>query len=231
MLNKGKILLILMITIVLAGCAAGTSSQGNQAAGSVNQNSSLESRLALGTLELEGTNQAVSAEQAKQLLPLWQKIKTLAATPSSTQAADLQAVYTQIEAAMTPAQIKTIESLRLNQNDIQALMKSLGIQITPGPNPNGGNFPTQSPSDRATRTARRTQMPGSNDGGFGGGNGNGGTGSGNSGGNSSGGGFGGGNSGRTGGSGAPGNGNRGFGGYGQMFLDPLIQILQKRAGA
>ncbi len=60
------------------GSGAGTNStgQGNNA-GFASRPISQEEKLLVGTLDLEATDQAVTAAQAKVLLPLWQQIKAL----------------------------------------------------------------------------------------------------------------------------------------------------------
>jgi hypothetical protein len=172
------------------------------------QNASLESKLAYGTLKLEGTSNAVTAQEAKTLLPLWRKVKDLSAQGTPTPE-DIQTVYTQIEKAMTQVQIQAITQLTMNPQDFQTLMQTLGITITPGPGQNFGNGndngATLTADQQATRTARQTQFAGS------GGNGFSGT--------------------RT--PGAFGGGNRGGGGRGfnTIFIDPLITILTTRAGS
>jgi hypothetical protein len=97
------------------------------------------------------------------------------------------------------------------------MMQQLGIQITPGAfggaGANGGTpFPTLSADERATRTAQRETQVASNGGtpvaGFNG---------------TPGAGF----------NGTPGAGGRGGGGgfgFANMFIDPLIKLLQTRAG-
>jgi hypothetical protein len=173
---------------------------GGQGPNGGGQRNTLESRLAIGLLKLEGTAQAVTADQAKQLIPLWQQVKTQGANGAANQA-DIQTTYQQIEKVLTSDQTTAIQNMSLSQTDIQDMMKTLGIQITPGaggfgrPNNNGTPFPTMSADQRATRTAQRTLTPGS--------------------GNAGAGGFGGG---------------RGGFGFNQMFIDPLITLLQKRAG-
>ena len=217
--------IVLILVLALSACAskqatqANNTNSGGQPNGNAPQNS-LETRLAPGTLKLEGTDQAVTADQAKQLLPLWQQVKSMLAD-STTNPADLTAVYQQIEKAMKTSQIKAIQNMSLTQTDLQNLMQDLNIQITPGsfgsfptlsadqlatrqalgtpapgnPGAGSGNFATLSPDERSTRQAERTLTPGAN-------NGN------------------------------P-NGNRGVGrgfSFSQVFIDPLIQLLQDRAG-
>ena len=66
----------------------------------------LEDKLAVGLLKFEGTNLSVTPAEAKQMLPLWEKVKSEeaafnpAATPEANgtpPAAQIQAIYQEIE--------------------------------------------------------------------------------------------------------------------------------------
>jgi hypothetical protein len=63
---------------------------------------SLRNQLAYGTLKLEGTEQAITPEQAKVLLPLWQAIVVLSGNERTAEE-ELTAVQNQITQALTPA--------------------------------------------------------------------------------------------------------------------------------
>jgi hypothetical protein len=194
--------LLIVLVVALAGCASATpvltpTPAGPPAGGTPEV--SLENRLAIGTLELEGTAQAVTADQAKQILPLWSTIKDMMANPATTTS-DLLAEYQRVEGDMTSDQLQAIQNLTLSQSDTQALMKKYNIQVTPFPGETGGAFATLSPDERATRTARETQNPGTPGARF----------------------F---------GTGTPGARSFGERGMNRLFLDPLIQLLQQRAGA
>jgi hypothetical protein len=172
------IIIVPLLIFALAGCASLQPAQpaqaGNSAANPTQDqaqqpdttptpNNSIEFRLAPGTLKLESTPLAVTADEAKQLLPLWEKVKSLSADTTASQT-DIQTAYQQIQDAMTPSQIQAIEQMTLAQSDLQTLAQSLGVQFNSGGGPNGGSFPTMSPDQLATRTARRTQTPGANGG-------------------------------------------------------------------
>jgi len=232
MMKKASFILVTMVAfLVLAACSSSANmvqinplpSQSSNNTGSTNPTSStntsgsanttgstsLENRLAPGILKLEGTSLAVTAQQAKQLLPLWQQVQTLD-TSSSAQASDLTTVYQQIESALTTDQVNAIQAMSLTQSDLQALMTNLGIQITPGAfgagGGNGGGSGTRStlsPDQLATLTAQRTLTPGAPGGG-----------------------------GFTRGSGTPpAAGQFGNRGMDMMFINPLIQLLQQRSGS
>ena len=53
----------------------------------------IESKLALGTLILEDGEQAVTAEEAKTLLPLWKAVKSLSSSQTASQD-EINALYT-----------------------------------------------------------------------------------------------------------------------------------------
>jgi hypothetical protein len=102
----------------------------------------VESQLILGALLLENTDQAVDGEQAAELLPLFQKLKSLngGTTPS---AQDKTALLDQIQGTLTPDQIHAMAALQLTQADVYSYMQKAGLsqlpQQTGTPNaPNGG---------------------------------------------------------------------------------------------
>jgi hypothetical protein len=133
-----------------AGSNAGSNQSGNFTRPTQSPSQALESKLAAGTLKLEGTSQAVTPAEAQKLLPLWQQVQSDEAGNPATPS-DLQTVYQQIEADMTSAQIQAIQNMSLTQSDIQSLMQQYGIQVTPG----AGNFQGINPSQRATFAAQR----------------------------------------------------------------------------
>ncbi len=160
----------------------------------------LEQKLAIGTLKLEGTPQAVTATEATTLLPLWQQVKSLSADPS-TAPADITAVYKQIEGAMTSDQTQAIQNMTWTQQDIQGLMTQYGVQFGNGQFGNGQGGPTLTADQRATRTAQFQSR-----------NSNGGSGT------------------YTPRTPQPGQGSRRGGiGMNSMFIDPVIKLLQTRA--
>jgi len=105
------------------------------------------SQLALGTLQLEGTENAVTPEQAAALLPLWQALRG-----GVTVQAEVNAVLKQIEGTMAQEQLTAIAAMQLTQEDLRAWMQEQGPGL-------GGGFPGPgegqevSPEVRATREA------------------------------------------------------------------------------
>jgi hypothetical protein len=106
--------------------------------------------LAVGTLRLEGTSQAIDKELATQLLPYWQLLDELNAS-ESTAPQEITAVVENIQGIMTEEQVKAIQDLQLTQSDLAAAVQDGGSeagtttakiinvsQVTGGGGPAGG---------------------------------------------------------------------------------------------
>jgi len=155
-----KLSAFLALLVLVAGCGslnlpgskASTSSTQQSPLSQDLTNQPLSSKLAIGTLSLEGTNLAVTADEAAQLVPLWKAVRSLGSNNNTSQA-EIDAVYKQIEDTMTPDQIKAIEKMSMTANDTRALMQKLGIQAQQFGN-GGGNFQNLTESQRATQIAQ-----------------------------------------------------------------------------
>lgn len=128
---------------------------------------SVRNQLAFGTLRLEGTANAVTAAEAAKLAPLWQALKTLAAS-STSATEEVIAVQNQISAAMTPAQISAIAGLKLTNAMLQAYYVEIGVSVAstpePGVTPQSGSLkdlpPEQREAAKATAQAQGTPVGG-----------------------------------------------------------------------
>ena len=76
-------------------------------------------QLATGTVQLEGTEQAVDSASAAKLLPLWQLLEQLS-TSSTTAPEEITAVVEEIQLNMTPAQITAIEAMSTDKKQANA---------------------------------------------------------------------------------------------------------------
>jgi hypothetical protein len=170
-------------------------------------------QLAAGMLKLDGTSNAVTAQQAAQLLPLWQSLQQIQSTPvapstpqaqgtgtpggrfNSAMMQQMNAQIVLIQNAMTPAQIQAITAMNLSMQDIFTVFQQNGITMM-GPGQGGGftqNGGTFTPPQGTPRAYNGT--PGA----FGGGNFNG--------------------------------GRRGFGNFlPSTVVNGIVQYLQKKAG-
>ncbi|HQE91388.1 MAG TPA: hypothetical protein PLH19_03020 [Anaerolineae bacterium] len=118
------------------------------------------SRLTLGTFQLEGSDNAVTPEQAAKLLPLWKLVQ--GGTLKSD--AETNAVVQQIEAQMTEAQLAAIDALNLTRDDMTTWMQEQGIEM---PGPDGapgdgqgapGGMPDMTDEERAQMRERFENM-------------------------------------------------------------------------
>lgn len=152
-------LVLIVAMTVLAGCGGETptsTAEGEAVAVNVNTDESSEyvsaaldasyegalpasSQLSLGTLRLEEMVDAVTSEQAKALLPLWQAIQG-GALQSNTE---INAVMKQIEGTMTSEQLAAIAAMQLTAEDMRTWAQEQGLNM---------DF---SPEAMATRQAER----------------------------------------------------------------------------
>lgn len=147
MKNKIILPLLLIPILLLSACGSAAPSTATNTQGTANsQAMPLPEKLALGTLKLEGTANAVSAKEASDLLPLWQVYSSLITSDTAAQE-EKDALAQQIQETMSAPQIKAIDSLNLTQRDAFASMQQLGItasaQVSANgtPQPGGGGFP------------------------------------------------------------------------------------------
>ena len=120
-MKKIALAILILLTLTLAAC--NTTSSGTT---SVTPKSSaaalpIQTELILGTFKLEGTAQAISAEQAAKLLPLWHVYQDLSVSDTAAQA-EINALIDQIKATMTSEQLAAIDDMNLTQQDILAVM-------------------------------------------------------------------------------------------------------------
>jgi hypothetical protein len=132
---------------IIPGLATNSNEPPSTPVGPINSNYtnaiSPAQQLILGTMNLQG-NQAVTPDEATQLLPLWEAYQTLA-TSNTAAPEELQATLMQVEQAMTPEQIQAIVNMKLTRQDMGAILQAQGITFgargtgTPGA---GGGFRT-----------------------------------------------------------------------------------------
>lgn len=107
---------------------------------------SARNQLALGTLRLAGTADAVTPEQAQMLAFLWQGFKALSAD-TTVASEELTAVQQEITAAMGAAQLNAIRGMRLTSADLNAFYEEQGLPL---PTPNLDN-PDSEPGSQSGR--------------------------------------------------------------------------------
>ena len=117
---------LLLFTLVLAAC--GVSDSGTPTAPTQVDDLPIETRIAVGTLKLEGGEQAVSAEQAGELLVMWQVYQELRNSDTAAQA-EIDGLVQQIQDTLTPEQMEAIQVMSLTQQDVFALMQEQGAEM------------------------------------------------------------------------------------------------------
>lgn len=137
-MEKAKYLgLIIILTMVLAACGSGAANGWTTVLNEDYPDAlPILSQLTLGTLKLEATELAVNADQAAELLTLWQAIRSLSASDITAEG-EIEAIINQILETMTQEQLEAIAAMELIQEDVFALMEELGIT-------RGGNWASDS---------------------------------------------------------------------------------------
>lgn len=186
--------LLLASVILLSACGStGTETNSEQNPEVQPQNGTasempLSTKLAIGTLKLEDTEFAIASDQASELLPLWQVLRTLTTSDAAARE-EIDAILEQIQETMTADQLQAIDEMGLTNEIVFATMQEMGLvqqqvnasgtpqprgnfqggggQGIPGNGPGGGGFGGEggqlSPEQIATAQARRSE----NGGGFG----------------------------------------------------------------
>ena len=82
-------------------------------------------RLAVGTMNLEGTNQAVDSASAAKLLPLWQLLAQLENSGTATPQ-EITAVVDEIKLNMTSAQVNAIGAMSISPAELGLVASDAG---------------------------------------------------------------------------------------------------------
>ncbi len=180
------LLIILALTLSACGATETATAEATSALSTDYENAlSIQMQLSIGTFELEETEFAVDAEQAKELIPLWQVLKNLLGSDAAAQE-EITALLTQIEETMTAEQIASVSSMQLTRENMGAIMQEYGLQpegregetppegFTPGQGRGGSGVPGMgggpgtgetgmTPEQIATMQAEREKNGGSSD--------------------------------------------------------------------
>jgi len=83
-------------------------------------------KLVIGTLSLKDTGNAITPEQAQELLPLWQVYLSLLSSDAAAQE-EIDALVEQIGETMTAEQTQAIEAMQLSQEDMLTVIQENGM--------------------------------------------------------------------------------------------------------
>lgn len=122
-------ILILALT-ACSGNASNTQQQFNpgQSTNAASTELPPASKLVVGSFKLEGTDNAITAEQATELIPLWQVYKQLSTSDTAAQE-EITSLAEQIQETMTADQMAAIDAMNLTPQDIFTTMQEQGIQF------------------------------------------------------------------------------------------------------
>ena len=134
-MKKITILAILLIAaVVLSACAAqettpvaNDSPASNSTPASGLNPLSGQEQLIVGSFNLEGTGNAITPEQAQELLPLWQTMKALS-TSDTVATLEIEALLKQIQETMTTEQTQAITAMGLTRTAMFTFMQEKGIE-------------------------------------------------------------------------------------------------------
>jgi hypothetical protein len=145
-MKKLSYVIPLILALIVTACGSAPRSNGsNFASAAQNGGAAGElpptTQIALGTLKLDKTANEVTADQAAQLLPLWETMKVLESSDTAAKQ-EIDALNTQIQETMTTQQIQAITAMNLTRQDMFAVMQAQGTGSGNGQqnsNPQNGN--------------------------------------------------------------------------------------------
>ena len=133
-----KLIPVLLTLFILTLTACGSPSSANSAnPGSIAQNGTAAgalpatTQIAIGTLKLDGTDNAITADQAAKLLPLWETMQVLESSDTAAKQ-EIEALNTQIQQTMTDTQMQAITAMNLTRQDMFSVLQAQGAGIDNG---------------------------------------------------------------------------------------------------
>jgi hypothetical protein len=142
-MKKTILITLTIITLILTACgAASTTPQADTA--TTGNSLPAATQLIIGTFKLEGTEQAITTEQARELLPLWQVYQDLLTSDTAAQE-EIDALVEQIQETMTAEQMQAITAMNLTQQDVMSVMQEQGMGISQRSNMGIGDGTTTGP--------------------------------------------------------------------------------------
>ncbi|MBN1303319.1 MAG: hypothetical protein JXA13_02710 [Anaerolineales bacterium] len=152
MKNTTLLIMLVVFSLALSACgSAGAEKTAQDTQGSWQSQDfemPMATRLAIGTLKLEETDQAITSEQAAELVTLWKVFQSLGTSDTAANE-EIEAVIEQIQEALTPEQLKSIAGMDLGFEDMRSVMGQAGFggmdqnsrEMPEGGMPGGGPGP------------------------------------------------------------------------------------------
>jgi len=105
----------------------------------------ITTQLIIGIYKLDSTDQAITPEQAADLLPLWQVYQSLSQSDNVAQV-EIDALVKQIQETMTSEQIKVIKDMKLTSVEMSAILQEKGIASGTGKGSSSSSTTSSGPS-------------------------------------------------------------------------------------
>jgi hypothetical protein len=130
MREKIGLLLAMLMVFSLAACSSSASATPQASNSGLTASAqgplSEQTQLIIGTFKLEGTDLAVSSEQASTLLPLYKALLSLSQSDTAATA-EIEAVAKQIQESMSAEQMDAIAAMKLTQQDAFTIVQEFGF--------------------------------------------------------------------------------------------------------
>ncbi len=126
-MKSKMIAIIILIALILTACGT-TASASQSATTSKTKSFAGQAELIVGILKLEDTDQAVTAKQASELLPLWEVMKVLADSDTSAQV-EIDAAFREVNETLTPTQLQAIKAMKLTTQDVSAFEQGMNTTV------------------------------------------------------------------------------------------------------
>ncbi len=110
-----------LFTLILTACAPTAGTTGTAPSGiSSADELPAQTKLILGTINLEETDNAITAEQAKELIPMFYVLQDLNESDTAAQE-EIDGLVNQIQETMTDEQVQAIDAMSLTRRDMFAI--------------------------------------------------------------------------------------------------------------
>ena len=110
-----------LFTLILTACASTAGTTGTAPSGTSSADElPAQTKLILGTINLEETDNAITAEQAKELIPMFYVLQDLNESDTAAQE-EIDGLVNQIQETMTDEQVQAIDDMSLTRRDMFAI--------------------------------------------------------------------------------------------------------------
>ena len=128
-MNKLFSFVFSLLILILAAC--GTSNTAQIGSRQASDDLPIGAQLVVGTLQLKDTDQAVTSEQAQELLPMWQVYQDISSSSTAAQA-EVDGLIEQIQETMSEGQMQATTAMNLTQQDVFAAIQAQNITASGG---------------------------------------------------------------------------------------------------